>query len=203
MAINTQGGMAFVDMESARVCESARVPWHPPYDQGSWLMPIVRGCCGCILSADYGCTATPRTHGHDSLGGAPLPQGYVMSVLQDRDGRVWIGYDHDGIVVFEKNGHMQRVVSDPDNNRTLSSNIVTVLMEDRTGSIWVGSRKTASLSTTTALQVRLYALSRHKLHIRRQRWPRVGWNRQPRPAEPRQEYRGKPHYCHRERRTVS
>lgn len=141
MAINTQGGMAFVDMESARVCESARVPWHPPYDQGFMAYADREGLLWVYSVGGLWLYSDATNTWHDSLGGTPLPQGYVMSVLQDRDGRVWIGYDHDGIVVFEKNGHMQRVVSDPDNNRTLSSNIVTVLMEDRTGSIWVGSRK--------------------------------------------------------------
>lgn len=78
---------------------------------------------------------------HDSLGGTPLPQGLVKSVIQDRMGRMWIGFEHDGIIVMEKNGVMQHLNNDSGDYRSLGANTVTSIMEDRSGTVWVGSRK--------------------------------------------------------------
>ncbi len=77
----------------------------------------------------------------DTVGGVPLPQGNVKVVTQDRTGRIWIGYEHNGITVLEKNGSMQHLTNAADDARSLAADNVTAIMEDRTGTIWVGSRK--------------------------------------------------------------
>lgn len=77
----------------------------------------------------------------DTIGGTPLPQGKVKIVTQDRMGRIWIGYEHNGIVIIEKNGNMQHLTNSADDTRSLAADNVTTIVEDRSGTIWVGSRK--------------------------------------------------------------
>jgi len=138
--IDESGGMVFVDTRTARICSTTRVP----QASGPSVFTAYtdrEGLIWVFSSEGLWLYSAGTNTWHDSMGGAPLPQGDVKAVLQDRLGRMWIGYDHDGLVVIEKNGRMQRMLSDPAGDRTISGNTVTTLMEDSTGSIWVGSRK--------------------------------------------------------------
>ena len=138
--VDRAGNMAFVDMRSARICAVNKVPGsgsdrvYTAYTDREGLLWVFSVAGLWIYN---GATASWA----DTFGGVQLPQGHVMAVLQDSSGRMWIGFDHDGIAVLEKNGDMHKVDSDLRDDRTLSSRTVTALMEDRTGSIWVGSRK--------------------------------------------------------------
>ncbi|MDE6269246.1 MAG: hypothetical protein K2M12_00125, partial [Muribaculaceae bacterium] len=78
---------------------------------------------------------------HDSLGGRPLPHGNVKVVTQDRTGRIWIGFEHDGITVLGNNGESTHLTHSASDARSLAADNVTTIYEDRTGTIWVGSRK--------------------------------------------------------------
>lgn len=77
----------------------------------------------------------------EAINGTRWPSDIPKAVFQDSRGRIWIGYDHIGLAVLDKNGHIELYQSDEDDNRSLPANTVTAIMEDKAGSIWVGTRK--------------------------------------------------------------
>lgn len=78
---------------------------------------------------------------HDSVGGRPLPREKVKVVTQDSAGRIWIGFEHDGILVLGNNGESIHLTHSSTDSRSLAADNVTTIFEDRAGTIWVGSRK--------------------------------------------------------------
>ena len=140
--VDMDGNMVFLDGRTSRITGVARVPVSPGTPREVYTAYVDREGLVWVFSRSGLWLYNDAAAGwHESYGGAPLPQGHVMAVMQDRLGRVWIGYDHDGLAIIEKNGRTQHVSSVVEDARTLSSNTVTVLMEDRSGSVWVGSRK--------------------------------------------------------------
>ncbi|MDE6497636.1 MAG: response regulator [Muribaculaceae bacterium] len=140
--VNRFGNVVLVDRQTARICATARVPDSYGQSEEVYKAYVDREGLMWVYSTRGLWTYNPDTGvWSHNYGSTPLPQGYVMAVLQDSNGRMWIGYDHEGLVVLEKNGNLHYVESDPANGRTLDSRTVTTLMEDRLGTIWVGSRK--------------------------------------------------------------
>lgn len=142
MYVNRRGNLVFVDRSTARICASTRVPdsfveaekVYKAYADSQGLLWVYSTRGLWTYNPDTGVWS-------HNYGSTPLPQGNVTSVLQDSRGRMWIGYDHHGLVVLEKNGELHSVKSDPSDVRLLDTPTPTALMEDRTGTIWVGSRK--------------------------------------------------------------
>ncbi|MCC6461622.1 MAG: response regulator [Saprospiraceae bacterium] len=66
-----------------------------------------------------------------------LPSGYITSLLQDRQGFLWVG-TLDGLCRFD--GHQFKVFKhDEEMSNSLPGNMVETLFEDRNGTLWVGS----------------------------------------------------------------
>jgi signal transduction histidine kinase/ligand-binding sensor domain-containing protein len=64
-----------------------------------------------------------------------LPPGGVTSILESRNGQLWVGTDGGGLARLV-NGRFQRFAAQDG----LSDDAVTFLLEDREGSLWVGTR---------------------------------------------------------------
>ena len=65
----------------------------------------------------------------------------VRALAQDKNGRIWVGRDQDGIEVISEDAARFKLVNDAGNDRTLSNNTVTALYEDASGTMWVGTYK--------------------------------------------------------------
>lgn len=65
----------------------------------------------------------------------------VRALAQDKNGRIWVGRDQDGIEIIGEQGTHLKLVNDAGNDRTLSNNTITALYEDASGTIWVGTYK--------------------------------------------------------------
>jgi len=68
-----------------------------------------------------------------------LPLTGVSSMLEDKDGTLWIGTFSDGLLKLDR--HRWRFVRyrhDPSNNESIAEDRVTTLFEDREGSLWAG-----------------------------------------------------------------
>lgn len=76
-----------------------------------------------------------------SMNGTRWPMDIPKTVFQDSHGRLWIGYDHIGLAVLDKNGHLELYQTDDNDERSLPANTVTAIMEDKSGTIWIGTRK--------------------------------------------------------------
>lgn len=64
-----------------------------------------------------------------------LPQNSVNTILQTRDGYLWLG-TQEGLARFD--GHVFRVFTR--HNSELQHNVITVLHEDQAGRLWVGTQ---------------------------------------------------------------
>ena len=73
-----------------------------------------------------------------------LDRDIVNKIFEDRSGKLWIGTLNNGIIKWDrKSGMSQHYRMNPDettNPNSLSSNIVTDICQDRSGTLWVGTR---------------------------------------------------------------
>lgn len=71
-----------------------------------------------------------------------LSSKLIRSVIQDGEGNIWIGADHGGISVLNKESwQITSLKSDPDRYGSLLSNNINTLYRDRNDNIWVGTTK--------------------------------------------------------------
>lgn len=83
-----------------------------------------------------------RYYGHeaddpDSIGG-----DFVRSLLVDRDGRIWVGSNADGLSVMDPaSGRFQRLRHEPGNPHSLSDDTVRALAQTGDGRVYVGTRE--------------------------------------------------------------
>src|SRR5215813_9360638 len=64
-----------------------------------------------------------------------LPQNTVQTIIQTRDGYIWIG-TQEGLARFNGAGF---TVFDKENTPQLKSNDVRALLEDRSGTLWIST----------------------------------------------------------------
>ncbi|OJV15046.1 MAG: hypothetical protein BGO21_19580 [Dyadobacter sp. 50-39] len=79
-----------------------------------------------------------------ATGGADfrLSNNAVSAMISGPDGRIWIGTDHGGINVLDKqSGSVVTLRSNPGDPRTISQNSIQALYKDATGMIWAGTYK--------------------------------------------------------------
>lgn len=66
----------------------------------------------------------------------------VRAVAQDKQGRIWIGKDREGIDILDKEtGEVRQLRNKPDDERSLQNNAVMALYEDSNDIMWVGTYK--------------------------------------------------------------
>jgi len=121
-----------------RISSSASAD-RPASGRGTRPFPMVIGLLCLImiggLGAEAARSAELRFRHIDSSRG--LSHNSVYSILQDRQGFLWVG-TVDGLNRFD--GHDFIVHrSDPTDRTTLSNNLVNALHEDRSGTLWVGT----------------------------------------------------------------
>lgn len=66
----------------------------------------------------------------------------VLDILDDGNGRVWIGTDHKGLFIYDRaNERLINLLHDPGANSSIASNNVSCLYLDNNGIIWMGHNK--------------------------------------------------------------
>jgi signal transduction histidine kinase/ligand-binding sensor domain-containing protein/DNA-binding response OmpR family regulator len=71
-----------------------------------------------------------------------LNNNIIKGIVQDNLGTIWIGTDHGGINLLDKqNNVVQYIVSNPYDTRSLSHNSITAMYKDDIGIIWAGTFK--------------------------------------------------------------
>jgi signal transduction histidine kinase/ligand-binding sensor domain-containing protein len=69
-----------------------------------------------------------------------LAHNTIYALLEDREGRIWIGLANSGVNRLDPlTGEVARFRFNGDDSLTLASNRVRTLLEDRSGNIWAGS----------------------------------------------------------------
>jgi signal transduction histidine kinase/ligand-binding sensor domain-containing protein/DNA-binding response OmpR family regulator len=75
-------------------------------------------------------------------GPVKLNNNIVRGVVQDNQGRIWVGTDHGGINIIDKQRQsIYYLTHQPENPKSLSQNSITSLYKDNTGIIWIGTYK--------------------------------------------------------------
>jgi signal transduction histidine kinase/ligand-binding sensor domain-containing protein/DNA-binding response OmpR family regulator len=66
----------------------------------------------------------------------------VLDILDDGNGRIWIGTDHKGLFIYDRvNENITNLLHDPATNSSIASNNVGCLYRDNNGIIWMGHNK--------------------------------------------------------------
>lgn len=102
------------------------------------IMAIQQGCDGYLWMGTQ--EGLVRFNGHefeifDQYNTPALARNFIRTLLEDREGSLWIGTEGGGLVCF-KNGEFTRF----HNTTGLSNNLIGALCQHRDGSLWVGSR---------------------------------------------------------------
>ena len=75
-------------------------------------------------------------------GPAGLNSNLISGILQDANGRIWIGTDHGGInLLNKKNFSVSYLLNKEDDLKSIGQNSITTLCKDASGIIWVGTFK--------------------------------------------------------------
>jgi ligand-binding sensor domain-containing protein/signal transduction histidine kinase len=139
--VATRNGLEAFDRRYARVTE--RVPLFESRDfsfyedrEGIFWVLYASGNGLAVLDRKTR-QLTRYSFGRDDLPTHALTG--VSSMLQDRDGNLWIGTFSDGLLRFDREHRtFIRYRNDPSNSDSLSENRVTTLFEDREGNTWLG-----------------------------------------------------------------
>ena len=84
-------------------------------------------------------TGNFKHYRHDPKDSTSLNNNYIRSVLEDRNGNIWIGTDL-GLNRYDPaTGKFKNFYQNPNDPSTLSCNQVMTIYEDRKGIIWVGT----------------------------------------------------------------
>lgn len=82
------------------------------------------------------------THIHQSTPGLALNNNIVTGITQDNNGLIWVGTDHGGINIIDKQKKTVRYITNiSEDSKSLSQNSITSLYKDNTGIIWTGTYK--------------------------------------------------------------
>jgi ligand-binding sensor domain-containing protein len=66
----------------------------------------------------------------------------VLDILDDGNGRIWIGTDHKGLFIYDRaNETITNLLHDPGTSSSIASNNVSCLYQDNNGTIWMGHNK--------------------------------------------------------------
>ncbi|HEX9875392.1 MAG TPA: two-component regulator propeller domain-containing protein [Gammaproteobacteria bacterium] len=74
---------------------------------------------------------------HDSM---TLSGNEVSSIIEDRDGRLWVGTTEGLNLVDQRSGAVTRYTSDSSDPSTLGSDDVSTIYQDRAGLLWIGTK---------------------------------------------------------------
>jgi ligand-binding sensor domain-containing protein/signal transduction histidine kinase len=139
--VATRAGLDAFDRKTDRVTE------HVPLSESSGLSFYEdrQGTFWVLYASGNGLAVLDRkrhlltrySFGREDLSTHPLTG--VSSMLEDRDGNLWIGTFSDGLLKFDrKHRRFVRYSYNPSNADSLPENRITTLFQDREGDIWLG-----------------------------------------------------------------
>ncbi len=144
--VATREGLDRLDRRSGKV--TLHVPLHEPrelffYEDRFNVFWIAQASSYGLAVLDRNTqTLTRYSFANRELPGLPLTG--VSSILESKDGALWIGTFSDGLLKFDRqHQRVTRYRNEPANIESLSENRITTLLEDREGHVWTGFGATA------------------------------------------------------------
>jgi signal transduction histidine kinase/ligand-binding sensor domain-containing protein/DNA-binding response OmpR family regulator len=81
-------------------------------------------------------------HFTNKSGRAMLNTNLIGGIVQDNDGKIWVGTDHGGVNIIDKKDFSVRYVYHRDeDDKTLAQNTIKTMYRDDQGIIWIGTYK--------------------------------------------------------------
>ncbi len=84
-------------------------------------------------------TNTFTHYRHNNANPNSLSNDSVTAILQDKEGKIWVGTNQGLNLLNEKTGQFTRYKNDPKDPGSLSWNIVRSLLLDKNGDLWIGT----------------------------------------------------------------
>jgi signal transduction histidine kinase/ligand-binding sensor domain-containing protein/DNA-binding response OmpR family regulator len=117
--------LSVIDLERYGIyCDSRNITWITTYGNGLFAIDPNTGKINHFTKANSG-----------------LKTNYLLSVMEDRSGKIWIGTEHTGILKITLTNYNNRIFF-PDNSKSdIENKIIRTIYEDRTGDIWIGTKR--------------------------------------------------------------
>lgn len=145
-AVTEKGELLVINPGNMRLMSTAQVPGSTPQLNMNYTLYNDREGLIWVFSGDGLYAYDPaRKRWISDFSGHSWPMTKPTAITQDSKGRIWVGYNKSGLAIVDKNGGVELVQSDENDERSLTTNIVSSLMEDRTGTMWVGTQKKGAL----------------------------------------------------------
>jgi len=97
----------------------------------------------------------------------PISHNLISGAELDDQGNIWLGTDHGGLNVINKNTlAVTQILNEPGNSNSLSQNSITSLLKDDNGIIWVGTYKKG----VNYYHPDLFRFSTYTMHPFRENW---------------------------------
>lgn len=141
-AVSDKGELLSINPGVMRVTATAQVPGSGPSRYMNHTLYADReGLIWVFSEAGLYAYDPSRKRWITDFSGQQWPMTKPTAITQDRKGRLWVGYNRNGLAVIDKNGGIELVHGDESNSRSLPTNTIASLMEDRTGTMWIGTQK--------------------------------------------------------------
>lgn len=142
------GGVDAIDLASGEVRAQPVPEGGGTHARVNGVLDLVRARDGALWAAtSEGVYRWHRARGEfryfrpELAAGPSANPGYSYALLEDRDGRIWIGSGGGGLYRYRPGGgDFAEYRPEPGNPRSLSGDFVTAMVEDRRGRLWVGTR---------------------------------------------------------------
>lgn len=128
-------------------------------DDELWISVPLSGTTGGVYW--YKPLSDSLEHLSKESGKFRLNTNIVAGVVQDNEGKIWIGTDHGGVnIIDKKNKRIQYLLNDAEDHTSISQNTIWSIYKDNTGVIWLGTFKQGINYYSS--QLALFDLYKHK-----------------------------------------
>jgi ligand-binding sensor domain-containing protein len=93
-----------------------------------------------LVHIQNGKISLEKHYAYDTKNPQGLAGNFVLSLCEDRQNRLWIGVENEGINILNpQTGEMQLFANDSNDELSLANNSPNKIYEDRWGNIWIGT----------------------------------------------------------------
>lgn len=141
-AVDNRGELILIDIEANKVVRKLVNPLNPNNSRSTYQIFVDKNKDLWVYGEPGVWIYNFNSGGwSDNYLGVSLKMPLIKTIIHDSKDNVWIGFDHAGIWEITPTGEIFKALNIHGNDQSLSNNSVTALLEDRTGTLWVGTRK--------------------------------------------------------------